>query len=195
MSIRAECQWIARSARRERIVARLHQPLTVAQLARREGLGPRQAEHSFRDLAAHGIVECLNPTACKSRVYWLTPPGRRCQERTRRRMGLPPMHHDFPVVDWDLYGSILYRHRTAIIKAISRPMQPSAVKRRARRDDQALRMSANNARDVIKLFLKRGLVRAVRIPRQRHPRYQLTDPGNALRELILNAAAVAEVAR
>ena len=49
-------------------------------------------------------------------------------------------------------------------------------------------MSANNVRDVIRLFLERGIVKRVPGPRKRsHPQYQVTEEGHKLRVLILRA--------
>jgi len=65
------------------------------------------------------------------------------------------------------------------------PMQPSELKRRARLMDSDLRMNANNVRDVIRLFLAKGLVAIVRIRKQKHPSYVLAIAASALRELLV----------
>jgi len=44
-------------------------------------------------------------------------------------------------------------------------------------------------RDVIKLFLRRGVVQRVSIPREHHPRYELTKVGREFRRLLLAAEA------
>ncbi|CAG0986007.1 hypothetical protein PHYC_02027 [Phycisphaerales bacterium] len=68
-------------------------------------------------------------------------------------------------------------------------MQPSEIKRRARRQDSSLRMSAGNVRDVVKLLLARGIVAQVRLRKRAHPMYELTDIGRQLRQALLNAEA------
>ena len=75
----------------------------------------------------------------------------------------------------------------AIIKAMKEPLQPATIKRRARSLDPNLRMSANNVRDVIRLLLDRGIVRRVEIKKKRHPRYELTELGRVIQELLLRA--------
>jgi len=93
-------------------------------------------------------------------------------------------------VDWNLLGWVCYRHRAAILKTLSEPLQPSAIKRRARARDPTLRMSANNVRDVIRLFKQRGIVQPVYLRKKKHPRYELTDVGKTLRQLLGQAESV-----
>jgi predicted DNA-binding transcriptional regulator len=67
------------------------------------------------------------------------------------------------------------------------PLQPAAIKRRARRHDPEIRMSANNVRDVIQVFLRRGIVTSVLERGKTHPRYELTETGRQLQQLLLRA--------
>ncbi len=48
-------------------------------------------------------------------------------------------------------------------------------------------MSANNVRDVMRLFLAHDIVRPVRIRRKAHLHYELTETGQKLRQLLLAA--------
>ena len=50
-----------------------------------------------------------------------------------------------------------------------------------------MKISANNIRDVIKLLLEKGIVQKVHIRKKAHPRYELTDSGIKLRELLIQA--------
>ena len=84
--------------------------------------------------------------------------------------GLPEVKYDFPEIDWSLYGLICFSQRSAVIKALSRPMQPSEIKRMARFHDPNLRMSANNVRDIIRLLLEKGVVRRVVERGKAHPK-------------------------
>ena len=52
---------------------------------------------------------------------------------------------------------VCFSHRAAVIQALDRAMQPAAIKRKAKSQNPDLKMSANNVRDVIKLFLQRGI--------------------------------------
>lgn len=92
-----------------------------------------------------------------------------------------------PDIDWSLYGSVCYRHREAIIKILSEPLQPSEIKRRARIRFAGIRMSANNVRDVMRIFVRQGIVRKIYVKRQRHPRYELTEQSRVFRDLLLQA--------
>lgn len=117
-------------------------------------------------LRRQGRVECLNPEARRSRVYARTG---------TRREG----------VDWELYGWVSYSHRRAVLLALDEPRQPAGIKRRARFLQPGIRMSANNVRDVIRLFHARGIVRPVHVRKRAHPRYELTRLGEQLQRLVL----------
>lgn len=162
-------------------------PLTVRQISRRTGLEFDPCRHAVRALVQDGLLRCLNVEARRSRLYWLTTQGQTVRgELTRSdEHGFP--QQVMPSISWELYGWLCYRHRAAIIAALSTPLQPAAIKRRARARDPTLRMSANNVRDVIRLFLARGIVQAVRLGRSVHPCYELTAIGQSLRTLLLQA--------
>lgn len=197
MHMRETLGWLRASERRRSITTHWHQPLTVLQVAKRHGLDLDRAGYSLWELRLNELIRCLNAEASSSRVYWLTPLGQRCQARLRREAGKAPLERrvqsDQPsgpaVHDWPLYGWICHRHRTAIVKAMVEPMQPSAIKRRARRQNETLRMSGNNTRDAMKLLLARGVVRRVSVPKERYPRYELTPVGTAIQHLLFGAEA------
>ena len=129
------------------------------------------------------MVKCLNPTAKRSRLYWLTSIGILCQKKLNDN--LPTALKDLPDIDWQLYGWVCYNHRAAIIKALTEPMQPATIKRRAKQRNTKIRMSANNVRDVMKLFVQKGIVRPVKIRKKAHPHYELTKVGKQFRQLLI----------
>jgi hypothetical protein len=133
-------------------------------------------------LATKKLVSCLNPESNRSRVYWLTAHGTACRRTLFGREETP-----LPALDWRLYGWACFSHRSAIIKALDQPLQPAAIKRRARHQNPALRMSANNVRDVIRLFLQHGIVTKTEPPGAAHPRYELTATGKELQRLLFTA--------
>ena len=178
---------INNSERRKHVIEALSQPLTALHLARKTGLSFDSCRDVVCELAGVGLLRCLNPEATRSRLYWLTPLGVACQRRILSTSGLCPRRHGFPRVDWSLYGWVCFSHRAAIIKTLTRPLQPSEIKRKARSHDPGLRMSANNVRDVIRLFVARGIVVPVPVPRKAHVCYRLTDTGEQLRILLLSA--------
>jgi len=117
-------------------------------------------------LRQRGLVQCLNPNARRSRVY------------ARTDAHLPEG------VDWRLYGWVSYSQRRAVLEALDSPLYPAAIKRRARYLHPGIRLSANNVRDIIRLFHARGLVTPVDAGRA-HPLYALTVQGEALQRLML----------
>src|SRR5262245_10284591 len=178
--------WIRKSQRRVRVLTCFHQPLTVRQLAQRADLVLVACSYVLWELAAHRLTVCLNGDARRSRVYWLTKAGLACR---RRLLADRRARHEFPQVDWGLYGWVCHSHRSSVIKALHEPMRPATIKRRARQKDPGLRMSAGNVREVIKLYVRRGVVARLSVPDESHPKYRLTDVGMDLRELLLGAEA------
>lgn len=179
--------WLGLGETRRRVLMNLHQPLTAKQLARRDSIDRDTCSATLADLTLYELVRCLNPEARRSRLYWLTRLGLRCQRAIRKECGLEPLQHNLPLVDWPLYGWICFSHRGSIVKALTGTMQPSEIKRRAKLDDPSLRMSANNVRDAIYLLLAKGIVMPIRVRGQNHHRYQLTETGRILRELLIAA--------
>jgi hypothetical protein len=120
-------------------------------------------------LRQRGVVRCLNPHARRSRVY----------ARTDAR--LPEG------VDWALYGWVCYSQRRAVLEALDVPRYPAAIKRRARYLHPGIRLSANNVRDIIRLFRARDIVTPVDVAGRAHPHYTLTAQGEVLQRLILES--------
>ena len=69
-------------------------------------------------------------------------------------------------------------------------MATSEIKRRAHLQNPALRMGVDNTRTVLRLLTDRGIVRRVRIRKQSHPRYELTQLGRNIQELLFGAERV-----
>ena len=178
---------IISSQRRAHILSGFNQPITAHQLARKLHRSLDACRRVVFELRAYGAVACLNPNARRSRVYWLTRSGKTCQQRLAVANAQAVHDYFVPDLDWELYGWVCFSHRAATIKALKEALQPSAIKRRARALDPELRMSANNVRDVIRLFAARGIVRRVECRKHSHPRYELTDIGRTFQELLRRA--------
>ena len=179
--------WLNQGERRQLLLVKLKQPMTAKQLARKTAMSLDCCSYTLWELSVYEMVYCLNQQAIRSRLYWLTNLGKACQRKLREAQALLPFDYDLPCIDWDLYGWVCFSHRAAVIRAIDRPMQPAAIKRKAKSQNPNLKMSANNVRDVIKLFLQRGVVRPVKIKRKAHPRYELTEIGRQLQQLLSQA--------
>jgi len=180
------CQYIHQNENRKRVLLSFTQPLSAKQLAHRTGMSFDTCRDVVRKLRSVGLICCLNPDARRSRVYWPTELGMACL----KVIGCPQHRFnasEMPQVEWTLFGWVCFSHRAAVLKALTMPLQPAAIKRRARSQIPGLRMSANNVRDVIRLFLERGIVRPVQIRRRAFPAYEPTATGQALRELLFRA--------
>ena len=165
--------------------------MTAKQLVRRTGLSFDSCRDVVGDLANHGLIECLNHKAVRSRLYWPSELGARCLLSINSSENVKTHEPDLHDVNWELYGWVCFSHRAAILKTLTTPMQPSEIKRRARSRDPRLCMSANNVRDVIRLFLAKGIVKPVRIHKKAHLRYEPSEQGKTFQLLLLRAEAFA----
>ncbi len=187
MQSRNAFRWLIRSNRRVHALLQFSQPLTATQLSHLTGIRRDGCSNILRELASHGLLYCLNPDERRSRLYHPTSRGLRFQSKLCSQQGLPQIKHYFPDIDWGVYGSVCHRHRSAVLKALVIPLQPSAIKRRALAQNPRLKMSANNVRDVIRFFKDSGIVRAVPGKRKNQPRYDLTEIGAVFRVLLQQA--------
>ncbi len=178
-------KWIIKEEERKKIVLSIRQPLTAKQISRKTRINVGTCSYLLSKFAARGITVCLNPDARSSRLYWVTDMGRKCQ----KHLGpdLPELTRDLPSVNWELYGWICFNHRGAIIRILTEPMQPSEIKRKLRQIGSDVRISANNIRDIVRLFLQKGIVQKVFARKKAHPRYKLTELGTKLQELLRQA--------
>ena len=177
--------WLEQSEKRKLILANLNQPLTATQVARRTGIGRDSSLHHLWSLTLRRILRCLNRDTRHSRLYWLSGLGQACQRRMRKDAGQNSLVHRYPKIPWDLYSSVCYRHRSAVIESMRGQMQAAAIKRKALSRDSTLRMSANNVRDVMKHLVEIEAVQKNRVRKKRHPRFELTDLGLEFQKLLL----------
>ena len=171
----------------KRIFLRFSQPTTAIQLSHQMGIPPDQCSYLLAKMAELRLMRCLNPFSSRSHLYWFTRLGLAWQRRLRQLDGLPPIRHDYPDLDWSLYGDVCYSHRATVLKTLGDPMQPAQIKRRALLRDANIRMSANNARDVVRFLRSHGVVEPVMIRKKAFPRYRLTETGKHLQRLLLQS--------
>ena len=183
-------QWILEKEHHKKILMTINQPLTAKQLSKRVGIPVDTCSYLVAKFTFKGLLTCLNPGAIKSRVYGFTEFGIRCRKQLHHGLGLLYKEYNLPDINWHLYGWVNFNHRSAIIKILTIPMQPAEIKKVLRIRRPNIKISANNIRDIIKLFLARNIVGPVKIRKKAHPRYELTDLGTKLRQLLLQADAV-----
>jgi len=179
--------WIQKSESRKKVLTALKQPLTAKQISKKTGLLESACSDTIARFVRRGLLTCLNPKARTSRLYWLTETGKRNHRKLCRHLNLPQAELELPDIDWDLYGWLCFKHRSAVIRAMSGPMQPSEIKRALRNHGASIRISANNVRDIIKLFLAKGLVRVVKIKNRAHLRYELIKSAIEMQQLLIKA--------
>ena len=146
-------------------------------------MGSGQCSRMLRRLQSESLAECLNPKAQSSRLYRLTELGLWCRHRLMQEKGIKlhayPQEHN-TVLDWDVLGWVSFRHRAAVIRALTRPMQAVAIRRRARQQNTQLRMSANNVREVLRVLCQRDIAARVTMKDSIYPHFELTDLGKQL---------------
>ncbi len=182
-------EWIEKEENRKTVIASLRQPLTAKQLSRRTGIGIDTCSHVLGRFAEQGLASCLNPAARSSRLYGLTALGKKHRVTLCRELSLSEKSDagEADGIDWALYGWLCFSHRAAIMRVLTEPMQPSEIKRKLRNVNSSVKISANNIRDVIRLFLRKGIVQKVFVRKKAHPRYELTEIGRKLHGLLIRA--------
>jgi hypothetical protein len=170
-----------------KILLAFNQPLTAKQVAGKTGIPEDTCSYMMAKFAKKGVTTCLNPIAGNSRLYWLTEVGKKSQKYLCRKLNLSYKEYDLPNIDWELYGWVCFNHRSAVIKTLNTPMQPSKIKQTLRIQKPNIKISANNIRDVIRLLLAMKIVQPVKIKKKAHPRYELTDSGRIFRQLLINS--------
>lgn len=181
--------WLVQSEARKSLLLELHQPMTASQLARRTGQTLDGCLYRIWSLRLKGVLQCLNPETIQNRLYWLTRLGEAFQTSLRMSLGWKPAPYKLPDVPWDLYSSVCFSHRSAVIKALREPMQAARIKRVALLQNPSLRMSANNVRDVMKYLHQKGIVRKFKPKTRAHPRYELTETGKVFQLLLFGTTA------
>jgi DNA-binding HxlR family transcriptional regulator len=183
-------EWINEEESRRKILLSIKQPLTGRQIGKRTGIAADTCSYVIVKLSARGLLSCINPNARNSRLYWLTDAGIQCCRKLYRDSGLLYKEYDLPCIDWSLYGWICFSHRSIVIRTLAEPMQPSEIKRAIRKKSSNMKISANNIRDIIRLLLKKGVVKKVFYRKKAHPRYELTESGKQLRDILIRSETV-----
>ena len=168
----------------QEVLLSITQPMTATQLSQNIGISLDRCSNALLGLQSRKLVRCLNPTANRNRLFWLTHLGKHC---LRHLTSGAYFSFDFPDIDWELYASICFSHRSEVIRTLTFAMQPSQIRRRAAFRTPGFRMSANNVRDVIRYLKIHGIVRPVSLKKKAHPGYELTDIGLHMRRLLLQA--------
>ena len=126
-------KWIKNEENRKRTLLLMKLPLTATQLSSKLQIDTTTCSRILKDFTARGLTTCLNPAAKNSRLYHLTALGQQYQNQLCQELNLTAKEYHFPEADWDLYGWLCFSHRSAIVKIITEPMQPSNMKRQIRR--------------------------------------------------------------
>ncbi len=170
-----------------KILSAFAQPLTATQLSKKTSIPVGTVQQAILKLSMTGLVLCINPSQRNSRVYRLTKHGIQVRNKVCQNISQTFKEYNQPSIDWNLYGCLCFNHRTAVIKILTEPMQPSEIKRVFRMQRHKIRINSNNIRDIIKFFMARGIVRPVKVNGRAYLRYELTDLGNRFRHLLIQA--------
>lgn len=179
--------WLSQCGRRILILKHLIMPATPSQLARWTELSGDACSYTLVEFRMCSLAVCVNPDAVRFRLYRLTRKGLQCRLAVIDEDAGEYRPPAFPVEFWHLYALVLYPHRSAVIRELTWPMQAAEIKRRASMNDPNVRISAGNVREVLKFLLKKGIVRRFFVRRSAYPRFELTDLGEQLREVLLEA--------
>lgn len=182
-------QWLSEKDAYRKVLGSFSQPLTARQISKKTGIPAYTCSYVIARFVDFGVLVCLNSGAQSSRLYGLTESGHRYLRKLHSNQNRVYTKPILPDIDWSLYGFVCFGHRSAVLKALAHPMQPSEIKRLFRLQGSSIRISANNIRDIIRLFTAKEIVRPVKIRKKAHLRYELTDLGTKLRRLLMQAEA------
>lgn len=171
----------------KKILLAFAQPLTIKHISQKTGIPENLCRHIVARYVQNGQLICLNHTARKSRVYWLTQSGILQQKKLCKKLNITNIKPDLPNIDWQLYGWVCFIHRSMVIKTLTMAMRPSEVKKVLRFRKPGMKISANNIRDVLRLLLSKAIVRPVKVKNRTYLRYELTETGTKFRQLLLQA--------
>lgn len=163
------------------------QPLTVRQVSKKTCIPMDACRYIIAKHIEDGQLICLNSKSRKNRLYWLTQSGILLKKKLCEELNITFIEPDLPDIDWQLYGWAYFNHRYLVIKTLTMAMQPSKVKKVLRFRNPGMKISANNVRDVMQLLLSKGIVRPVKVKNRLHLRYELTELGIKLRQLLMKA--------
>ena len=174
------------TSERANILVAMSQPLTAVQLARRVSLKRQKCSFLLRRFASQSLVQCLTPNMARSRLFWLTALGKRHQDQLMKRARLDPVKYDVPMVNWQLYAQVCFNQRAAVVRNLTRPMQPAQLRKVAVLRDPDLKLSSNNVRDVIVFLRNKGIVR-VACESPSGQLYELGEDGKHMQRLLIQA--------
>ena len=184
-------QWLNEQENRKTILKSFNQPLISRQISKKTGIPANTCSYVIATFVDKGLLICLNSKSNSSRLFWLTDEGLQLRKKLFQNHNLSYKQPVLSNIDWSLYGWTCFAHRSSVIKILTYPMQPSEIKRLFRLQGTHIRISSNNIRDIVKLFLAKGIVRPVKVRKKAHLRYELTDLGIKLRDLLIKANAPA----
>lgn len=176
---------MTRSKLRRRILCSITQPMTAAQLARFSSTSLDFSAKCLRYLKTSRCFRCLNPESNVSRLYWLTSLGKRVQEILYQEMKLPPPSRFCPTIDWKVYGKVCFSHRSMVVQVLTQPMTAVAIRRKAYRTFGSIRLSTNNARDVLRFLVRLHIAELVEEEHFKKLHYRLTRIGLQFQKLLL----------
>ena len=157
--------WLNLSDCRKKILVNLKLPMTVKQLSVITGIRREYCSEILRELYKSCLVYRLG-----GRFYFLTSKGKQYQKKILNCSGLDFDIKSISEVDWELYGKICYKNRSAVIQILSEPLQPVEIKWNIKKLYPDTKISANNVRDIVKLLLRNKIVKSVKRKKKSHPR-------------------------
>lgn len=173
-------EWIQQKPERMIVLKSFLQPMTITQIVKKSNLTLDTCRYVIWELATRGIVECLTPLTKRNHIYWLTKAGRLCREKISMPIELTIE------CNWDLYSWACFSQRSIVIQAITKPLHPRKIRIRACERDPTIKLSTANTRDVLRVLLERKIVQKVQLPKERYPRYKITEVGLPIQTLLRN---------
>ena len=182
--------WLNENKIAKKILCNLKTPMTGRQLSQILKIDLNVCGHILRSFRKRGLAYCCNPQAKISRLYYLTLDGKVCLSKFSDSGNSNFVSENIYDFDWETFGWVCFSRRASILKVLNEPMNSPTIRRRILSNNYTSSIGEGNIRDVIREFLKKGIVKKVWIRKRVHPRYELTDLGKKLQSLLMRSGAV-----
>lgn len=176
------------SGRKKLALEVLSKPKTPAEIRRQMGLkSGNNISSTLRELADLNLIYCLSPNARLGKLYGLTTKGKTQRKKLLKEQGITFSYVEPSSINWNLYGWVVCgKQRKVILKAMKMPLPMKEILTRAK--EYNIRISRENAFDILWSFLRKGI--AIRIRKRiRHSNtkfiFILTRLGEAIRYQLL----------
>lgn len=158
-------QWVLNNPRRKALFLSFTRPMTKSEIESRvSALTDVNCKGSIKlkEYIGRNLITFINPGIREGRVYSLSETGRQIAESIAEKNKFK-WHFDEPVIDWNLYGSVVCgRRKRQLLQDIVGKGRITTLSNRYRAGIETIKGTGRSYKyEVLNDFLKTGLVKKV----------------------------------